>query len=361
MYGTGAVGVRIARGAPRGRGATRSCGGSRARFARLVRRPRYSDYPGATGDADPASPTRLTDLGRGARSPLVDAGDPAPLDGRRAARGRAGDVRAIDGDGDGTARRDIGALERRPPAPPSTARQPARQPGRGAGHAGDERHREPGAAALDPHRRVHERPLRHGRRAVRVPAARRRGACCGAGDAFFAAGPGRGGEPARRSSTSRAGRRRSTRARAPSRACRRCSAASAAATTARSSTAEFRGPTGARRAAFALDPVTRGRARATRPCSPPRVAERRLPRADALDRRDGARGRARRELQRRLRRRHRARPARSRGCRASIAGSGRRPFAGVPCSRGGCGSTGAAARACGSAARARRSGSAAVW
>ena len=42
--------------------------------------------------------------------------------------------------------------------------------------------------------------------------------------------------------------------------------------------AEFRGPTGARRGGFALDTVTRGRARPTRRCSPPALAERRLPR-----------------------------------------------------------------------------------
>ncbi|HET8757770.1 MAG TPA: choice-of-anchor Q domain-containing protein [Solirubrobacteraceae bacterium] len=70
------------------------------------------------GGADP----RLgPDLVPRASSPAVDAGDPAPLAATEPLEDARGAVRAMDGDDDGTAQRDIGAFERRPPAPPDDA------------------------------------------------------------------------------------------------------------------------------------------------------------------------------------------------------------------------------------------------
>ena len=61
------------------------------------------------------------DLVPRANSPALDAGDPAPLAATEPQQDARGAVRAMDGNRDGTARRDIGAFERRPPAPPTTA------------------------------------------------------------------------------------------------------------------------------------------------------------------------------------------------------------------------------------------------
>jgi hypothetical protein len=63
----------------------------------------------------------LLDLRPGPGSPLVDAGDPRPLDADEPEVDATGGVRAMDGDGDGVVRRDVGAYERRPPAAPPTA------------------------------------------------------------------------------------------------------------------------------------------------------------------------------------------------------------------------------------------------
>jgi hypothetical protein len=68
-----------------------------------------------------ADPRLAPDLVPRASSPAVDGGDPAPLAATEPQEDARGAVRAMDGDRDGTARRDIGAFERRPPAPPSNA------------------------------------------------------------------------------------------------------------------------------------------------------------------------------------------------------------------------------------------------
>jgi hypothetical protein len=83
----------------------------------------WSNYPetptwasASDQHADPAWMS-LADLRPRADSPLVDAADPAPLATDASIEDAAGDVRAADGNGDGVARRDIGAYERQPAAP----------------------------------------------------------------------------------------------------------------------------------------------------------------------------------------------------------------------------------------------------
>ncbi len=61
--------------------------------------------------------------------------DPDPLDATEPQADAAGAVRIMDGDGDGTARRDIGAFERPPPAPPPTAGNLIANPGAEQGTA----------------------------------------------------------------------------------------------------------------------------------------------------------------------------------------------------------------------------------
>ena len=77
--------------------------------------PAYSALPGGP------DPRLGPDLVPRASSPLVDAGDPTPLGADEPQEDAAGAVRAMDGDAEGTARRDMGAFERRPPSPPTTA------------------------------------------------------------------------------------------------------------------------------------------------------------------------------------------------------------------------------------------------
>ncbi len=113
VVGSGASGLRVAAGATATLASSVVWG-----FARGIAGPgtaTASLLP--EGGIDPL----LADLRPGPGSPLVDAGDPRPLDADEPEADAAGDVRVMDGDGDGVARRDIGAYERRPPAAPSTA------------------------------------------------------------------------------------------------------------------------------------------------------------------------------------------------------------------------------------------------
>lgn len=59
-----------------------------------------------------------SDFSLASSSPLIDIGDPAALGGDESTTDLAGNPRVVDGNGDGTARRDIGAFEYQPPAPP---------------------------------------------------------------------------------------------------------------------------------------------------------------------------------------------------------------------------------------------------
>ncbi len=121
-------------------------------------------------------------------SPAVDA-DAEPLEATEPQADAVGAVRIMDGDGDGTARRDIGALERPPPAPPSTAGNLIANPGAEQGTAAiDDR-----ASPAPPHwaRTGAFTSVRYGTVAgVFAFPTLDAAATLRAGHAFFAAGPG---------------------------------------------------------------------------------------------------------------------------------------------------------------------------
>jgi len=71
--------------------------------------------PAAPGFADAAG----LDFRLVAGSPLIDAGEPGALAAGQSTVDLAGLARLVDGNGDGEARRDIGAYEYQPPAPPA--------------------------------------------------------------------------------------------------------------------------------------------------------------------------------------------------------------------------------------------------
>ena len=126
LFGTGAAGLRVAGGA-----AATLTDTIVARFA--------SGFSGPVrvtrSILPPADPRLSFTLTPRAGSPAVDAGDPAPLAPTEPQEDAAGAVRAMDGNGDGVARRDIGALERRPHSPPSTAGNLIANPGAERGRA----------------------------------------------------------------------------------------------------------------------------------------------------------------------------------------------------------------------------------
>jgi hypothetical protein len=183
VYGSGATGVAAAAGAS-ATVADSVVSGFGSAFAGRVSAPR------TVVSADPGFTAPPLDLTPRAGSPLVDAGDPEPLAASEPQEDAAGRVRAMDGDGDGTARRDIGALERRPPRTPSLAGNLMRNPGAEQGAAAsDDR-----AAPAPPHweRTGAFTSVRYGTVAgvfafPSLPAAR----VLRGGDAFFAGGPGR--------------------------------------------------------------------------------------------------------------------------------------------------------------------------
>jgi hypothetical protein len=183
VLGSGPVGVRVATGA-----SARVANSIVWGFARPFEGSAAVSHSHHDG-ADPAFVAPPADLRLRADSPLVDAGDPSPLGSGEPHEDAMGDVRAVDGDGDGTARRDVGALERRPPAPPPTDGNLLTNPGAEQGE-----------------------PARDDRESPAVPGWRRTGAftsvrygtvaggfpfptgdvadALGAGRAFFAGGPG---------------------------------------------------------------------------------------------------------------------------------------------------------------------------
>lgn len=124
VVGTGAAGVRVASGAQASL-ANSVVWGFQTGISGAATAT-HSHLPESGVDPGFVAPN---DLRLRADSPLVDAGDPRPLDADEPEADALGSVRAIDGDGDGTARRDVGAAERRPPPPPPTAGNLVANPG----------------------------------------------------------------------------------------------------------------------------------------------------------------------------------------------------------------------------------------
>ena len=125
-------------------------------------------------------------------SPLVDEGRPGPLSDSEPHEDALGYVREVDGNGDRTPRRDIGALELQPPAPFPLPGNVLVNPGAEAGTPAERRHVEPAPPGWT--RTGAFTSVRYGTVVGSVPfPSRRVSEVLAAGDAFFAAGPGKGG------------------------------------------------------------------------------------------------------------------------------------------------------------------------
>jgi hypothetical protein len=270
LFGSGAAGLRVASG--QASLANSIVWGFRAGTSGAAAST-HSHLP--ESGVDPAFVAPPDDLRLRADSPLVDAGDPRPLDAAEPEVDALGGVRAMDGDGDGTARRDPGALERPPPPPPSTAGNLLSNPGAEQGTpAADDR-----ASPAPPHwrRTGGFTSVRYGTVVglVAFPSLDA-ASVLGAGDAFFAAGPSgaagatqvvdvsgwapeidaRVGVTMRLSALLGGFRESNDRALVA---------------------AHFRGPSGARLGGFSLDTVTAAE-RANATMLTPRLASRRVPR-----------------------------------------------------------------------------------
>ena len=153
----------------------------------------HSDYPGASGETNVDVDPRFAgpgDVRLRPDSPLVDAGRPAALGDDEPHEDALGFVRAVDGNGDGTPRRDIGALELQPPAPAVVSGNVLSNPGAEAGTAAEDDTSSPEPPAWA--RTGTFTSVRYGTVAGMFPFPTRRvSEVLGAGDAFFAGGPGR--------------------------------------------------------------------------------------------------------------------------------------------------------------------------
>ena len=154
----------------------------------------YSDFPEAAGDTNLAADPRFAgpdDARPLPGSPVVDAGRPGGLSDSELHEDALGYVRIADGSGDGALRRDMGALELQPPAPAPVAGNALANPGAEAGTPAED-----DAASPAPPQWTRSGSftfVRYGTVAGEFPfPSLQVGEALGAGDAFFAAGPGKG-------------------------------------------------------------------------------------------------------------------------------------------------------------------------
>ena len=155
----------------------------------------YSDYAGATGDTNMDADPRFQAPGDARLrpdSPLIDRGHPGPLSESEPHQDALGYVRIVDGNGDGTPRRDVGALEFQPPAPFPLPGNVLTNGGAEAGTAATDDTSSPAPPGWT--RTGAFTSVRYGTVAGLVPFPTRRvSEVLAAGDAFFAGGPGKGG------------------------------------------------------------------------------------------------------------------------------------------------------------------------
>ena len=154
----------------------------------------YSDFPEAAGDTNLAADPRFAgpdDARPLPGSPVIDAGRPGGLSDSELHEDALGYVRIADGGGGGALRRDMGALELQPPVPAPVAGNTLSNPGAEAGTPADD-----DAASPAPPQWTRSGSftfVRYGTVAGQFPfPSRQVGEALGAGDAFFAAGPGKG-------------------------------------------------------------------------------------------------------------------------------------------------------------------------
>jgi len=154
----------------------------------------YSDFPEATGPTNVAADPRFAgpdDVRPLPGSPVVDAGRPGALSDSEPHEDALGYVRIADGTADGVPRRDMGALELQPPPPAPASGNALSNPGAEAGSPAEDDSSSP----APPHwtRGGPFTFVRYGTVAGDFPfPSLRVGEALGAGDAFFAAGPGKG-------------------------------------------------------------------------------------------------------------------------------------------------------------------------
>ena len=154
----------------------------------------YSDFPEATGQTNLAADPRFiapADARPQPGSPVLDAGRPGPLSESEPHEDALGFVRLADGTGDGSLRRDMGALELQPPAPGVVTGNVLANAGAEAGTPADDDASSPAPPQWS--RSGAFTFVRYGTVVGSFPfPSRRIGEALGAGDAFFTAGPGKG-------------------------------------------------------------------------------------------------------------------------------------------------------------------------
>jgi hypothetical protein len=153
----------------------------------------YSDFPEATGETNLAADPRFTAPGDARPqpgSPVLDAGRPGPLSDTEPHEDALGFVRLADGTGDGSLRRDMGALELQPPAPGAVTGNVLSNAGAEAGTPAEDDTSSPAPPQWS--RSGSFTFVRYGTVVGSFPfPSRRIGEALGAGGAFFTAGPGK--------------------------------------------------------------------------------------------------------------------------------------------------------------------------